>query len=141
MEEQQEQLPISASVSPPASVLPPNDRLLDEDLTEACQQKMADVDAAFDNAIANMTDVISTQCINTLNSPRHHVCMDMLNSDTNKQVESLVVVDTKFAKVQVTNNVYFGTGCSSGNQNQVAGEPTTNITYCFTVCNKGGKII
>jgi hypothetical protein len=123
------------------SVSPPSVRHLDQDLIQECQQKMEEVDAAFDNAVANMTDVLSMKCINTLNSPRHHVCMDLLGSNPNEQVESLSVIDAKFAKVQVTNSVYFGKICSSRAQKQVAGESGTDITYCFTVCNKGGKLI
>jgi hypothetical protein len=137
MEEQEEQIPPYPSSS--VSISPPNERQLDRDLVEECQQKMAEVDAAFDNAVANMTDVLSTKCINTLSAPRHHVCLDLLSSNPNEQVASLAVIDAKFAKVQVTNNVFFGTGCSNKAQSQIAGESETDITYCFRVCNKGGK--
>jgi hypothetical protein len=111
LDEQQEHQPSDLPSSFP--VYSPNDRLLDQDMTEECQKKMAEVDSAFDNAVANMTDAISGQCFNTLNSPRHHVCMDFLLNNANDQVESLVVIDAKFAKVKITNSVYFGNGCSA----------------------------
>jgi hypothetical protein len=137
MEEEQESIP--SDHSPSASSALPTARHLDQDTMDECLLKMKDVDAAYDNAVESMTGLLSSRCINTLKSPRHHVCIELLGASPDDSVDSVAVIDANFAKVEVKNNVYFGQDCSDEANKIVAGESSTEITFCFTVCNKGGE--
>jgi hypothetical protein len=117
-----------------------HNRDLQQNLTELCQLKIEELDAVFDFAIANLDDVLSLECRSALSSPRNHVCINLIDENGDGQFESTTTMTKVAPKVKITTSVNFGRGCSKIMQKEITGDPTVEITYCFTVCNIGGNV-
>jgi hypothetical protein len=115
-------------------------RELQQNLTELCELKIQEVDTAFDFALENLSDVLSQECLAALSSPRTHVCINLIDENGDGQFESTTTLQKVAPKVKITASVNFGKGCSKIQQKEIAGDPTVEITYCFTVCNTGGNV-
>jgi hypothetical protein len=104
-----------------------------------CAVKVQEVSATFDNAVATMSNVLSTNCLMTLSSPRHLVCVEFIDTDGDGKLDVAQAVKTDFPKISITNSVYIGTSCKGTPQKEVTGDYSTVITHCFRVCNSGSK--